>query len=125
VLGAALVLAAAALAMTWQPQGRAVDPPMRPAEGPDLVPIDGAGVPDAFAWRWSGPPRAWCVRVFDAEFAELARLGPAAADGTSLPVPADLRARLREGASYHWVVEADDDGPPVRSRIGAFTVAPR
>jgi hypothetical protein len=80
---------------------------------------------ERFAWTWPHAARAWQVRLFDAEFAEVACLGPTAAGATSLPVPDAVRQILRPGATYHWVVESEGGGELRRSEVAAFTLAAR
>ncbi|MEZ5964515.1 MAG: hypothetical protein R3F56_11765 [Planctomycetota bacterium] len=116
---------AVAQALTWTPPlpERAVRA-MRPREGPRLLePAEGGVVGERLSWLWGGAPRPWHVVILDAEYAELARLGPTEAGARSVPFPAALAERLASGPSAYWYVESADRQPRVRSRLSAF-VAP-
>ncbi len=125
-LGLLLLVGAVFLAMQWMPNGPRRSSAPRPRQGPVTTEPQGeVGDVTRFAWQWPGAERAFEVQVLDAEFAEVARLGPTDAGATSLSMPVDLRQRLLPGGVYHWVVESLADGELVRSRVASFCLPPR
>jgi len=96
------------------------DDRLRGGDRPQAVaPLPDARLADApaeLAWRAAEGARAYRLRLFDARAEPVWESGLSAE--TSRPLPAEIRARLRPGASYFWIV--DVQGPEPATRLGPF-----
>lgn len=102
----------------WAPAEDPVDVLRSTAAERGVAPAPGAvlaAAPSGFRWSPVAGSRSR-LRLFDAE-AELVWESAVEDDG-ALPLPQEVAARLRPGASYFWVVESDAGG--ARRRLGPF-----
>jgi hypothetical protein len=80
----------------------------------------GEGVPLEFRWDELDVPPPFRVFVHDEDYDELARIDDI---GTAFcPVTGTLATRLAEGGVFHWCVEGDVAGRPVRSALQTFEI---